>query len=71
MEDKKKVIENYFEHGVLVSGDFLEKKLDNSISDNLIGKLEQERDLLVLNNVENNLTFSFYQKMNRKVKIQY
>ncbi|MBI2581584.1 metallophosphoesterase [Candidatus Woesearchaeota archaeon] len=45
MEDKKKVIENYFEHGVLVSGDFLEKKLDESIID----KIKHEGDLIVIN----------------------
>ncbi|MDP3697976.1 MAG: metallophosphoesterase [Nanoarchaeota archaeon] len=50
MEDQQKIIEDLFEKGILVSKDFLEKKSDNPMSDNLVGKLEQESDLLVLNN---------------------
>lgn len=49
MEDQQKLIENLFERGILVSKDMLDQKVDALLSDNVIGKLEQERDLLVLN----------------------
>ena len=49
MEDQQKLIEDLFERGILVSKDVLDKKVDALLSDNVIGKLEQERDLLVLN----------------------
>jgi len=49
MEDRQKIIENLFERGILVSKDVLDKKIDTLLSDNIVGKLEQERDLLVLN----------------------
>ncbi len=49
MEDRQKLIENLFERGILVSKDMLDQKVDALLSDNVIGKLEQERDLLVLN----------------------
>ncbi len=45
MEDKKKIIENMFGRGILVSEDLLEKRIDDS----LIEKVEHEGDLLVLN----------------------
>lgn len=48
-EDRQKLIEKMFERGILVSQDVLNKKIDNYLSDNIVGKLEQERDLLVLN----------------------
>src|SRR3989338_3511737 len=44
MEDQQKVIEDLFEKGILVSKEFLEKRVDGSLTDNLVGKLEQERD---------------------------
>ncbi|MDO8510865.1 MAG: metallophosphoesterase [Nanoarchaeota archaeon] len=50
MEERKKIIEDMFERGILVSQDVLDAKLDGVLTDNLVGKLEQERDLLVLNN---------------------
>lgn len=50
MEDHKKIIEDLFEKGILVNKEVLDKKLNNILSDTVIGKLEQERDLLVLNN---------------------
>lgn len=49
MEDQQKIIEDLFEKGILVSQDFLDKKLDSISKDDLVGKLEQERDILVLN----------------------
>ena len=49
MEDQQKFIEDLFEKGILVSKEFLEKRVDGSLTDNLVGKLEQEGDLLVLN----------------------
>ncbi len=62
MEGPQKIIENLFEKGVLISKDFLDKKLDTILSDEVVGKLEQEGDLLVLNadyvdliNVQKNL----------------
>ncbi len=45
MENKKEFIENMFQRGLLISGDLLEKKVDFSV----IGRLEHEGDLLVLN----------------------
>ncbi len=45
MENKKEFIENMFQHGLLISGDLLEKKVDSSV----ISRLEHEGDLLVLN----------------------
>lgn len=49
MEDQQKLIKNLFERGILVSKDMLDEKLDTLVSDKVMGKLEQERDLLVLN----------------------
>lgn len=45
MENQKEFIENMFQRGILISRDLLEKKVDSS----LIGRLEHEDDLLVLN----------------------
>src|SRR3989344_4456917 len=50
MSEPEKLISEMFEKGILVSEDFLNKKLNNELDNNLIGKLDQERDLLVLNN---------------------
>src|SRR3989344_138302 len=54
MEDQQKFIKDLFEKGILVGKDILDNGLDNRLdtilSDNVIGKLEQEQDLLVLNN---------------------
>ena len=53
MEDRQKLIEDLFEKGILLSKEMLDKKLgsiNDILSDNMVGKLEQERDLLVLNN---------------------
>lgn len=50
MEERKKIIEDLFERGILVSQDVLDTRLDTVLTDDLVGKLEQERDLLVLNN---------------------
>ncbi len=49
MENQQKIIEILFERGILVNKDILDKKVDFSLADNLVGKLEQEKDLLVLN----------------------
>ena len=45
MENKKEFIENMFQRGLLISEDLLEKKVDFSV----MGRLEHEGDLLVLN----------------------
>ena len=50
MEDQQKIIERLFERGILVGKDVLDKKVGTVLGDNLVGKLEQEQDLLVLNN---------------------
>src|SRR3989344_3573245 len=50
MENQQKIIEDLFEKGILVSKDILNKQTDLFLASNLVGKLEQERDLLVLNN---------------------
>jgi len=44
---KEKIIEDMFEHGILLSEEFLEGK--ESIDQSLFGKIEQEGDLVVLN----------------------
>ncbi len=49
MENQQKIIEDLFEKGILVSKDILNKQADFFLASNLVGKLEQERDLLVLN----------------------
>src|SRR3989344_2576750 len=49
MENQQKIIEILFERGILVNKDILDKKMDFGLADNLVGKLEQEKDLLVLN----------------------
>ena len=49
MEEKQKIIEDLFEKGILVSQDVLDNKIEKALEGNLIAKLEQERDLLVLN----------------------
>ncbi len=50
MENQQKIIEDLFEKGILASKDILNKQADLFLASNLVGKLEQERDLLVLNN---------------------
>ncbi len=45
MGEKKKLVEEMFDKGILVSEDFLEQELNNSV----INKIEMENDLIVLN----------------------